>query len=373
MVEKNKMLIVDDESVIRELIARYFRRHNFDVKMAENAHEALKKIKRENFDIVITDIKMPDYDGKWLLKQVLSEDPNMAVLMITGVDDTKEAVDCLRLGAYDYIIKPFNPQEIKIAVDRALERKTLLLQEKAYQENLQKKVRERTLELLRAYEEIEMTYQRTLEALITALDVRERSTGGHSKRVVGYTRLLAGKLHIRGAQLMNLARGALLHDVGKIAIPDSVLLKPAPLTDEEWAVMKQHTLIGYNMLKSISFLQPSLDIVKYHHERWDGNGYPEGLKGEEIPIGARIFAVIDSFDAITSARVYKKATSIEKALEIIASDSGKHFDPNVVEAFLKIPVSVLERIRLSAKHTEASDIVRLLRRTMKTAQEAKAS
>ncbi len=361
MVEKHKMLIVDDEGVIRELIARYFRRQNFDVKMAENAHEALMEFKKNCFDIIITDIKMPDYDGKWLLKQILNEDPNMAVLMITGVDDTKEAVDCLRLGAYDYIIKPFNPQEIKIAVDRALERKSLLLQKKAYQENLEKKVRERTVELLRAYEEIEMTYQRTLEALITALDVRERSTGGHSKRVVGYTRLLAGKLRIRGTQLMNLARGALLHDVGKIAIPDSVLLKPGPLTDEEWAIMKQHTLIGYNMLKSIKFLHPSLDIVKYHHERWDGTGYPEGLKGEEIPISARIFALVDAFDAITSARVYKEATSIERAREIIAEDAGKHFDPHVVDAFLQIPPSVLQRVQFSGSHTEASDIVHLIR------------
>ena len=368
MVKRPKMLIVDDEAVIRELIARYFRRQDFDVKTAKNAHEALMEFKKNSFDIVITDIKMPDYDGKWLLKQIRNEDPNMAVLMITGVDDTKEAVDCLRLGAYDYIIKPFNPQEIRIAVERALERKSLLLQKKAYQANLEKKVRERTLELLRAYEEIEMTYQRTLEALITALDVRERTTGGHSKRVVGYARLLAGKFHIRIAQLMNLARGALLHDVGKIAIPDSVLLKPGPLTEEEWTIMKQHTLIGYNMLKSIKFLHPSLDIVKYHHERWDGTGYPEGLKGEEIPIGARIFGLVDAFDAITSVRVYKGASSIEEAREIIAADSGKHFDPHVVQAFLQIPVSVLQRVQLSGSRTEASDIVRLIRGALNTGE-----
>ena len=168
---------------------------------------------------------------------------------------------------------------------------------------------------------------------------------------------------------MNPARGALLHDVGKIAIPDSVLLKPGPLTEEEWAIMKQHTLIGYNMLKSIKFLHPSLDIVKYHHERWDGKGYPEGLKGEEIPISARIFALVDAFDAITSARVYKEETSIERAREIIAEDAGKHFDPHVVEAFLQIPVSILQRVQFFGRHTDASDIVRLIRGALNSTEE----
>jgi len=364
MSQPHRILIVDDEMVIRDLMGRYFKRKNYAVSLAPSAHDALMLFQKEKFDIVVTDIKMPDYDGKWLLKQILSEDPNMAVLMITGVDDTKEAVDCLRLGAYDYIIKPFDTEEIRIAVERALERKSLLLQKREYQEKLESKVRERTLELLRAYEEIESTYQKTLEALITALDVREKSTGGHSKRVVEYTRVLAAKLHIRGAQLLGITRGALLHDVGKIGIPDSILLKPGPLNDEEWSIMRQHTLIGYHMLKGIKFLKSSLDVVRYHHERWDGKGYPEGLTGEEIPLGARIFAVADTFDAITSERVYKAARPLSEARMIIQEESGKQFDPKIVEVFNSIPDRVLETIIWSGQKTDVSNIVRLVRQTL---------
>ncbi len=368
MSQPRKMLIVDDETIIRDLMKRYFTRKNYIVSVASNAHDALMLFQKAKFDIVVTDIKMPDYDGKWLLKQILSEDPNMAVLMITGVDDTKEAVDCLRLGAYDYIIKPFDTEEIRIAVERALERKSLLLQKQEYQEKLESKVRERTLELLRAYEEIESTYQKTLEALITALDVREKSTGGHSKRVVEYTRVLATKLHVRGSELLGITRGALLHDVGKIGIPDNVLLKPGPLNDEEWSVMRQHTLIGYHMLKGIKFLKPSLDVVRYHHERWDGRGYPEGLAGERIPLGARIFAVADTFDAITSHRVYQEARSIGEARAIIRAEAGKQFDPKIVATFQSIPDRVLERIMRSSSKLEISGIVQIVRQTLSQMQ-----
>lgn len=364
MSHPRKILIVDDEPIIRDLIGRYFTRRNYEVSLVSNAHEALMAFQKEKYDIAITDIKMPDYDGKWLLRQILNEDPNMAVIMITGMDDTKEAVDCLRLGAYDYIVKPFDVEEIRIAVDRAHERKSLLLEKQNYQAKLEIKVRERTLELLRAYEEIESTYQKTLEALITALDVREKSTGGHSKRVVEYTRLLAGKLRIRGPQLTSVTRGALLHDVGKIGIPDGILLKPGPLNDEEWSIMRQHTLIGYHMLKGIKFLKPAMNVVKYHHERWDGKGYPEGLSGETIPLGARIFAVADSFDAITSHRVYQKAHPMDEARSILAEEAGKQFDPKIVEAFDSIPNRVLERIRLSSRRSGALGVARMVRQTL---------
>ena len=364
MNQATKILIVDDETVIRDLIGRYFKRKNYEVSVASNAHDALMLFQKKKFDIVVTDMKMPDYDGKWLLKQILNEDPNMAVLMITGVDDTKEAVDCLRLGAYDYIIKPFDTEEIRIAVERALERKNLLMQKQEYQEKLESKVQERTLELLRAYEEIESTYQKTLEALITALDIREESTGGHSKRVVEYTRILATKLHLRGTQLIGITRGALLHDVGKIGIPDSILLKPGPLNDEEWSIMRQHTLIGYHMLKRIKFLKPALDVVRYHHERWDGKGYPEGLAGEEIPLGARIFAIADTFDAITSQRVYQEARPLSEARAIIQEEAGKQFDPRIVEVFNSIPDRVLERIIKSSEKASMAGVVRLVRQTL---------
>jgi len=339
-----KILVVDDEQVIRNMIQQYFSNCGYLCVTAADVQRALITLNSNQFDLVITDVRMPEHDGTFLLGEISKRFPQIAVIMMTGLDDMQQAVECLKIGAYDYIQKPFEMETLDIAVQRALERRNLLREREAYRNQLEAKVHERTLELVRAYDEIERTYQHTLEALVSALDLRERNTAGHSKRAVEYTRLLALQLGLRGSQLLHITRGALLHDVGKIGIPDTVLLKPSSLTSEEWSLMHKHPLFGYQMLRDIKFLRFSLDVVLYHHERYDGNGYPKELQGEEIPLGARIFAVIDAFDAITSNRVYRPAQSFDTAHKVLLENANQQFDPKVVEAFLSIPMDRIRRV-----------------------------
>lgn len=206
-------------------------------------------------------------------------------------------------------------------------------------------INDKNRELALLLQKIEGTYNDSLQALSSALDSRDNETNGHSFRVTSYALRLGEEMGLSREELQALGRGALLHDVGKIGVPDAILRKPDKLTEEEWAIMKQHVHIGYQMLKHIEFLRPSLDVVKYHHERWDGNGYPSGLKEEEIPLMARIFALCDTYDAITSDRPYRKGRGYEEAKEEIVRHKGTQFDPQVVEAFLRIPKEEWMRIQ----------------------------
>lgn len=338
------MLVVDNDQGTRNIIRRYLQSFGHKSILVGTAGEALTALANEPCQLVITDIKLPQEDGIYLLRQIGQSFPNVAVIIITDVQDTTQAVKCLKSGAYDYVMKPLNKHILQISVTRAIERRNLVLEKNAYRLDLERKVRARTLEVVRAYHEIEKTYQQTLEALVSALDFREQSTAGHSKRAVEYTRLLAIEMGIRGSELLHITRGALLHDVGKIGISDTILLKPSKLTIEEWKIMKMHPIYGYQMLKDIVFLEPSLGIVLHHHERFDGGGYPKGLKRMKIPIGARLFSVVDAFDAITSNRVYRSAQGFETAYEVLKENSGKQFDPEVVEAFQLLDPKKLLRI-----------------------------
>ncbi|MDX1389207.1 MAG: HD domain-containing phosphohydrolase, partial [Acidobacteriota bacterium] len=262
----------------------------------------------------------------------------------------------------DYVTKPFNLQEVGIVVERTLEKRQLILENRAYQQNLEEKVHERTAELLQKKAEIETlfgelqdSYENTLHALVTALDFRDNETHGHSSRVVEYAVLVAEAMGVREPDLTWIRRGAILHDVGKIGIADAVLKKPGKLDDEEWAEMKKHPEMGYRMLQHIDFLEPALPIVLCHQERWDGTGYPRKLEGEAIPLGARIFAVVDTFDAMTSDRPYRAALPIEKAVGEIRRCAGSQFDPAVAEAFLSIPAEKWREIR-ERVHKEVTDL-----------------
>jgi len=272
------------------------------------------------------------------LSLVKEEDPETAFIMITGLMDINTAIDSLRIGACDFITKPFELPAIRRAVDRALERRRLLIENRFYREELERQVRERTLELNEALHDVEESYKITLEALVSALDAREHETHAHSQRVREYTLTLAQDLSLRHEELIQAGRGALLHDVGKIGVRDSILLKPGKLSEEEWVEMRKHPQIGYNILQSIEFLSPAAEIVLCHQERWDGKGYPNGLAGPDIPLGARIFAVVDTLDAMTSNRPYRKALSFETAWNEIRECSGTQFDPRVAEAFLAVPL-----------------------------------
>jgi putative nucleotidyltransferase with HDIG domain len=271
--------------------------------------------------------------------------PHLPVVMVTAIHDISVAIDSMRRGAYDYLLKPFEREHLVSTVQRALDHRQVLQESQNYQQNLEQVVRARTELLRQAMEDLENSYDVTLEALGDALDLKDSETEGHSKRVTAYTIALARAMGISPGQIKIIARGAFLHDIGKMAIPDEILRKPGSLTPEEQEVMREHCTRGYHILRKIPFLSEAAEIVYSHQEHYDGSGYPAGISGNQIPIGARIFAVADTLDAITSDRPYRKARSFDVAREEILRCSGTQFDPAVVEVFLKIPNELWQELR----------------------------
>jgi response regulator RpfG family c-di-GMP phosphodiesterase len=340
-----KVLIVDDEPAIGELLARMLAPEGFACRNFAHAREALATLEQHAFDAVISDLRMPEITGLDLLKRVRQTHPHMAFLMATGVDDIRVGIQAMKDGADDYLVKPFNPQTVVSSLSRALEKKGLEQQVETYRKQLEEMVDQRTKQLQAACKRIERTYDDTLEALAAALDLRDNETAGHSRRVMRYCLELAQAMHLSDTQLTNIARGAFLHDIGKIGIPDAILLKPAKLVEEERAVMESHVRIGYELVCRVPFLAGAAEIVLTHHERYDGTGYPQGLMGSEIPVGARIFAVADTLDAMTSDRPYRRALPYSAAREEIIRESGRQFDPQVVGIFLSVDPQTWEDIR----------------------------
>ena len=340
-----RILVVDDDRAAREILVEGLESAGYRCAAASNGAEALTKARQGRIDLVLSDIEMPGQTGVELLRAIKSHNPDIDVVMVTGVVDVSTAIQAIRLGASDYLTKPFNLEEVKIIVERTWEKRRLIQENRSYQQQLEMRVAERTRELRTACQEIQDTYQATLEALMQALDMRDTETQGHSLRVVEYTVEIAVRMDVREPELTEIRRGALLHDIGKIGIPDAILRKPGKLDSSEWEVMKRHPELGYNMLAGIKFLEPAREIVVCHQEKFDGSGYPRGLKGERIPLGARVFAVADTFDAMTSTRPYRTGLPYEVARQEIIDYSGTQFDPKVVQAFLSIPRSRWEEIR----------------------------
>ena len=354
-----RILIVDDDASVRDVISVLLQEEGYECRTASSAEVALDISAADAPPLVISDMKMPGRDGIWLLEAFRERYPETAVIMLTGYGDTEAAVDCLRRGAVDYLLKPPKLTDLIRAIERALAKRRIELARKRYQKKLERKVRDRTSELRTALKDVQHTYQSTLLALVAALDAREHETSDHSQRVVEYTTAIADRLGIRGPELEEIGRGALLHDIGKIGVPDAVLLKPARLTTQEWAEMKRHPDIGYQMIQGIPFLSTPAAIVLSHQERFDGKGYPRGLIAEEIHIGARIFALADTLDAMTSDRPYRQGTSFENAVHEIERCSGTQFDPEVVRAFMGIGVGGLRKIKedMAARKRSAESIV----------------
>ncbi len=344
VVDATRVLIVDDDATVRDAIGMVLAEEGYACRSASGAESALQAARETEPHLVISDVKMPDRDGLWLLDRIRREHPDTAVVMLTAHGDTSAAVECLRRGAADYLLKPPKATELVRSIERALSRRRDEMARQRYRRSLQRSVREKTSELQRALVEVEAAYNSTLYALVAALDAREHETGDHSQRVVRYTLALADRLRVPQVQRPDIARGALLHDIGKIGVPDSILLKAGPLSPGEWEEMRRHPQIGWNILRSIGFLRVPADIVLSHQERWDGSGYPRGLKGEAIPLGARIFAVADCLDAMTSNRPYRQGLSFPAALSEIGRHAGSQFDRHVVEALMAIGQAGLEAI-----------------------------
>ena len=331
-----RLLVVDDDEAVRRIVAELLTEEGYEPVVAGSAEEALELLAKKRFELVISDIKMPGVDGLTLLRNLRESHPETAVIMMTGFGQIESAVEALKLGASDYLTKPIRLANLTQSVLNALNQRFQTLELAKYQKSLEGDVASKTLELEQAYAQINETYKLTLEALVTALDARECETGHHSQRVVKYSLAIGQKLGLSTEELEQLARGALLHDIGKIGVPDSILLKPGPLTDDEWVEMKKHPEIGARILSDIDFLKDASAIVMTHQEQWNGDGYPAGLKGEAIPLGSRIFAVADALDAIVSDRPYRKGRSLNYAREEIERYAGKQFDPQVVQAFLSL-------------------------------------
>src|SRR5258707_9914564 len=334
----DRILVVDDEETIREIVSSMLTTAGYKCQQAASGMEALALLESgEEFELMLSDLMMANLDGIGLLERTKERFPEMPVVMVTAVHDISVALAAIRNGAYDYLLKPFEREQLLATVRRALENRRLKQENRAYQTGLESLVAARTEQLRKALGHLERSYDITLEALGDALDKKDAETEGHSKRVTAFTIAIARAMGLSKDQITVIARGAFLHDIGKMAVPDAILRKPGKLTPDEILVMQEHCYHGYEILKKIPFLVEAAEIVYAHQEKYDGTGYPRGLKGDEIPLGARIFSVADTLDAITSDRPYRPAQTVGAAREEIKKGSGRQFDPSVVRTFLVIP------------------------------------
>lgn len=333
---RSRILIVDDEPEITSILFDLFA-GKYDCSTAGSAEEALEQLARQDFELVVSDITMPGISGLDMIPHVKRMRPNTVVVMISGMQTVESAIGALRLGSFDYVMKPFDLRQVEAVVKRALEHQGLIVAKQRYEDHLEELVEQRTAELDQALNSLEDAYRSTLRALTAALETRDLETHGHSERVVTYSLRLGREYGLDSQRVKALEFGSLLHDIGKIGVPDSILRKPAKLTDDEWVLMRQHPVHGQQILRGIEFLEGAARVVAQHHEKWDGSGYPLGVSGEDIDLCARIFAVADAFDAMTSDRVYRKGKPYQAAAQELDDWAGKQFDPKVVEAFHRVP------------------------------------
>lgn len=340
-----RLLVVDDELAHQRVLTAMLEQNGIACKAVSSAQEALDFLQKEPIEAVVADLNMPRVSGMDLLAEIRVRYPHLVFLMATGIEDVRVGVQAMRQGADDYLIKPLQMDAVLMSLERAFYKKSIERELESYRQNLEAMVCERTVQLQNAVRDIEQSYADTLDALGAAIDLRDGQTSGHSRRVALCSINILSHLQGTPAQLKTLMMGAFLHDVGKLAIPDAILLKPDVLTDKERRTMERHVQIGYDLVKRIPFLAEAAEIILTHHERWDGKGYPRGLKGNEIPLNARIFAVADALDAMTSDRPYRLASSLKDAQNEIKRLAGTQFDSQVVGVFLSIPDETWEGIR----------------------------
>ena len=328
MSSLSNILIVDDDSRGRETLEAVLTGLGHNLHFSDNGLDALKQASALQPDLILLDVMMPDMDGFEVCRR-LRADPILAdvpVVMTTALDDKASRLQGIEAGADDFISKPIERMEIRARVNTIIRL------------NRYRKLMKQQADLLQIHRELQDAYEATLKGWVRALDLRDNETEHHSRRVTLLTVELARLMGMSDNELIHVRRSALLHDIGKIGVPDHILHKPGPLTEEEWVIMRKHPQFAHDMLAPIEYLRSALDIPYCHHERWDGTGYPRGLKGEQIPLIARIFAVIDVWDALSSDRPYRKAWPYEKIVAHMREQSGTHFDPKAVELFLQMMV-----------------------------------
>ncbi len=332
----NTVLVVDDDEPIRDYLSSVLSFEGYKTQCFSHSRAALAYLSRqeEPADLMLTDIRMPGMGGLELLHNAKQTRPKLPVIVISGLYELALAIEALEQGADDYLRKPVGPSDVLTTVGKYLQHDTLQ-QEQAIRYALEQYLEERQSPLA----------SEAIREIFRNLGFRRYETFQHSKRVAAYCRLFGSYRGLPEAQLGRLELGALLHDIGKIGIPRNVLLKPGPLTDDEWRVMRSHPSIGQRLMAPFEQLQAEAEVVHCHHERWDGLGYPQGLSAEQIPLSARLFSIVDALDAITSDRPYRPAQGVDVAKLLIEKEAGRQFDPSLVETFLRIPNDELEAIR----------------------------
>jgi putative two-component system response regulator len=320
------LLIVDDEAAIRRLLRQKLSREGYQCEEANDAEQTLNTLETSPIALVILDIKMPDKSGTELLPEIKSVYPDTAVIMATAVNDINVAIQCLKQGADDYLCKPFNLEEVSLAVQRALERRHLQLELREYQQYLEEKIEEQT-------GEIRKLFLGAIEALVSALEAKDKYTGGHSRRVTEIALALGKELGLSAQDMEDLRWGSLLHDIGKIAVDQVIQNKPDRLTREEYEHIMIHAHVGAEIVRPV-VSEKIIEMIEHHHDHYDGNGFHQVIAGSDIPLGARIMAVADAFDAMISDRPYRAAGPITEIVNEIKRCAGTQFDPVVVTAFL---------------------------------------
>jgi response regulator RpfG family c-di-GMP phosphodiesterase len=332
---QNRVLIVDDKEIIRSAIAGQLEKEGYLCVTANDGKEALQQFHKENFSVVISEIKMPEMDGLVLLKNVKAKDPNIVVILMADYEDIDLDAEAIRLGAFDVVKKPIDLKQLVLTVKKGLVKNRFEEVITEYILHLKKLEEERSAELRLALLALKKAHLDTVNVLVRAIDAKDPYTLNHSDRVRKMSVRMGMKLGLSEKMLETLEYGALLHDIGMIGIKDEVLEKQSPLSSEEYQHIMEHPMIGVEILKEVSFFNDKLPLIRHHHEHFDGSGYPYGLTGESIPLGARIILVADAFDAMTSARRHRGAKSLEDALGELEKGKGKQFDPNIVEIFLR--------------------------------------
>lgn len=341
---RKTLLLVDENEESTKLLKNLFKAEH-DCDEADSAEAATQKLRDKDYAAVLCSLELPDASGLELIERARRLSPHTPLIFLSESDAADTAIETFRAGAFDYLRRPLDCDQIERSVGRAVEHYQQKCLEDRYQFHLEQLIAEKGAETERAVEQFEKLSQTTLKALVRALEMRDFETRGHSERVVTFSLRLGLELGLDQDTLHDLELGALLHDIGKIGVPDAVLHKPTRLNENDWKKMRMHTRYGEKILRDIPFLEGAAKIVVQHHERWDGRGYPNRLRGEEIDIGARVFAVADAFDAMISDRLYRSGRSYREALEEIQKHSGSQFDPEVVAAFVQVPEADWEILR----------------------------